>query len=144
MKANTHNTPALRAFRSIASVVLGSVVIAIVWNGIVKRNQTAAQTKQQGSILASLWDSVIAKTQVPDSTANPRNTQRVHQLEGRFTPGNEAVLIEQLSRTGYINFFSYQLNADGSARIDALHGQQAIQPIEAINVGKDGKAEVAK
>lgn len=144
MKANSHNTPGLRAFRSIASVVLAGVVLVIVWNGIMNRNQTAAQTKQQGSSLASLWDSVVTKTLAPDSAAGERNARKVRPLEGRFTPDDEMVLIEQLSRAGYISFFSYRLNGDGSARIYALHGQQTIQPIETISISTDGSAEAAE
>lgn len=126
-------------FRLIGiTTLLGVFFVFALKEGIGKKNE--APKAQNGSSLALFQRDAIEKNQTPRTTVAQSGPRVTAKLAGRFTPDDEHLLIEQLTREGYVYFSSYHLNVDGSAVIAAMHGQQAIQPIVTIAVNKDGNA----
>jgi hypothetical protein len=141
LKANKQVTHPLLLFRFVAVAILFGTIIVFAWKGGVEKNQISAmQSVQSASSLAFASQISIQKVRASEAGATQSSPLVTTKLKGHFSLDNENSLIKQLMRDGYIYFFSYRQNEDGSAVIAAMRGQLAIQPVETITVDRNGNA----
>lgn len=130
--------------KRLAGVLL--VFIAVVfysWKDTDTAGNIAATAHGHGAVtplLASAAPPSGNSQKAPDIDAVQVPVSKT--LKGHFSAGNKAMLFDELGKAGYLQFFSYQYNPDGSALITAIQARQSVQPIVSISVSKDGSARV--
>ncbi|MFA7270425.1 MAG: hypothetical protein WC073_13875 [Sterolibacterium sp.] len=140
MKTNARRTKNhLVIFRLLGIATLLGIFFVFSWKD-TEENNPHAPTAQNGLSLISAWWDRLEKNPALRTTTARNDSPVTTSLAGHFTPDDEKVLIQQLTRAGYRYLCAYHFNEDGSAVISAIRDQQAIQPIVTITVNKDGKA----
>lgn len=133
---------ALPVKRLIGVVVVFAAILFFSW-----KDGTGTATGVAPAQAGSEAKSVFAREPViPEPAAATMTAERPEavseKLAGTYTAGDEQRLMRELIAQGYLQFFDYRLNPDGSARITAIHTQQPLQPIVSISVSKAGNASV--
>lgn len=126
--------------RLSAVAILLLAILVYAWSGQVTSNQQngkAATSEATSRIFAA--NDIVEEDRDTNATT-VRNSASVTRLDGNFSPDNESLLIEQLTRAGYIYMSSYRAGNNRGATIVAMKGKSAIQPFLTITVDKDGKA----
>lgn len=125
----------------VAVVALLATILVLGWKHRTEENQAVAIHGIQVSASAPAF--AKSRNEQAPAEGPARETEAAPvtvKLEGKFSPTSEPLLLKQLERIGYFEFWDYRLNADGSAVIMALRGQSARQPVVTIVVDKQGKA----